>query len=167
MGLLRFLAAACAVAFCFVAPASAMTDGAMDVGFMWPADGTITSPFGNDNGRWHPGLDIGMLRSLVRAAAAGVVTDVGTPPGYEGYGNVVVVHMWPGFDAIYAHLSSWHVRLGEIVLAGEPIAIAGCTGWCTGTHLHFELREATQPVNPLWFLPAASTSGGGRASSRA
>ena len=167
MGLLRLLAA-CAVALCFVAPAAAMTDGPMQFEFVWPADGTITSPFGNDNGRWHPGLDIGMLRSLmVRAAATGVVTEVGAPPGYDGYGNVVVVRMWPGFEAIYAHLSSWHVRVGQLVLAGEPIAIAGCTGWCTGTHLHFELREATQPVNPLSFLPETTTSGGGRASSRA
>jgi murein DD-endopeptidase MepM/ murein hydrolase activator NlpD len=145
-----------------------MTDGPMEFGFVWPADGTVTSHFGNDSGRWHPGLDIGMLRSLViRAAGAGVVTEVGTPAGYEGYGNVVVVRMWPGFESIYAHLSSWHVHVGELVLAGEPIAIAGCTGWCTGTHLHFELREERQPVNPLWFLPLTSTSGGGRASSRA
>jgi murein DD-endopeptidase MepM/ murein hydrolase activator NlpD len=167
MRLLRLLAAS-AVALTFVPTASAMTDGPMEFGFVWPADGTVTSPFGDDNGRWHPGLDIGMLRSLtVRAAASGVVTEVGTPAGYDGYGNVVVVRMWPGFDAIYAHLSSWHVHVGELVLGGEPIAIAGCTGWCTGTHLHFELREATQPVNPLWFLPSATTSAGGRASSRA
>jgi murein DD-endopeptidase MepM/ murein hydrolase activator NlpD len=156
MALLRLLAAY-AVALWFVAPAAAMTDGPMQFDFVWPADGTITSPFGNDNGRWHPGLDIGMLRSLtVRAAATGVVTQVGMPAGYDGYGNVVVVRMWSGFEAIYAHLSSWHVRVGESVFAGEPIAVAGCTGWCTGTHLHFELRQATRPVNPLFFLRVTS-----------
>lgn len=151
------LVAACAAALCLCAPATAMTDGPAPLDFVWPVDGTITSPFGNDNGRWHPGLDIGMLRSLiVRAAAAGVVTKVGTPAGLAGYGNIVVVQMWPGFEAVYAHLSSWHVRVGESILAGEPIAIAGCTGWCTGTHLHFELREAARPVNPLSFLAASS-----------
>ena len=148
------LVAACAVALCFAAPAAAMTDTPMlQVDFVWPANGPITSPFGNDNGRWHPGLDIGMLRSLtIRAAAPGIVTDVGVPPGYAGYGNVVVVRIWPGFDALYAHLSSWHVHVGESVFAGEPIAVAGCTGWCTGTHLHFELRQSARPVNPLQFL---------------
>jgi murein DD-endopeptidase MepM/ murein hydrolase activator NlpD len=147
------LVAACAVALWLCASASAMTDGWRSPGFVWPADGTITSPFGNDNGRWHPGLDIGMLRSLtVRAAASGVVTEVGTPPGYAGYGNVVVVRLWPGFETMYAHLSSWQVRLGETVFAGEPIAVAGCTGWCTGTHLHFELRQFARPVDPLAYL---------------
>ncbi|MDX6411514.1 MAG: hypothetical protein QOE91_1030, partial [Gaiellaceae bacterium] len=42
-------------ALCLCAPASAHTDGARQLAFVWPADGTVTSPFGNDNGRWHPG----------------------------------------------------------------------------------------------------------------
>jgi murein DD-endopeptidase MepM/ murein hydrolase activator NlpD len=151
MGRRALLAALAALLCC--APASAMNDGPAQLTFVWPAQGTITSPFGNDNGRWHPGLDIGTLSSLtVRAAAPGVVERVGTPAGFEGYGNVVVVRMAPGFDALYAHLSSWHVRVGTHVSADEPIAVAGCTGWCTGTHLHFELREAGQPVSPLRFL---------------
>jgi murein DD-endopeptidase MepM/ murein hydrolase activator NlpD len=148
----RALLAALA-ALCMCAPAQAMRDGPAQLQFVWPAQGTITSPFGNDNGRWHPGLDIGILRSLtVRAAASGVVTEVGTPVGYEGYGNVVIVRMAPGFDALYAHLSSWHVHVGARVVPDEPIAVAGCTGWCTGTHLHFELRENGRPVSPLRFL---------------
>ena len=138
---------------CACAPAQAKTDGPSQLQFVWPAQGTITSPFGNDNGRWHPGLDIGTLRSLtVRAAADGIVTRVGMQPGYDGYGNVVVVRMARGFDALYAHLAAWHVRVGWHVSANEPIAVAGCTGWCTGTHLHFELREWGSPVSPLEFL---------------
>lgn len=147
----RVLAAVAALCVC--APAQAKTDGPTQLPFVWPAQGTITSPFGNDHGRWHPGLDIGILRSLtIRASAPGVVTGVGTPPGYMGYGNLVIVRMAPGFDALYAHLSSWRVRVGAHVTADEPIAVAGCTGWCTGTHLHFELRESGRPVNPLRFL---------------
>jgi murein DD-endopeptidase MepM/ murein hydrolase activator NlpD len=148
----RALAVAlCALVFC--APAAAMTDGPAQLGFVWPANGTITSPFGYGEGRWHPGLDIGILRSLsVRAAAPGVVTSVGTPVGYEGYGNVVIVRMAPGFDALYAHLSSWRVHVGEFVVADQPLGIAGCTGWCTGTHLHFELRQFGLPIDPLRFL---------------
>ena len=47
----------------------------------------ITSPFGRDGYRWHPGLDIGILQSLdVRAAAGGVVVLAGFIPGYDGYG---------------------------------------------------------------------------------
>src|SRR5882724_1007150 len=67
-----------------------------------PAQGTITSPFGHDGARWHPGIDIGSLRSLtVRAAVAGRVVLVGEVPGYEGYGNVVVVRS-RGYQEIYA-----------------------------------------------------------------
>jgi murein DD-endopeptidase MepM/ murein hydrolase activator NlpD len=118
----------------------------------WPAQGTITSPFGNDGGRWHPGLDIGILRSLaVRAAEAGRVVAVGEPRGFEGYGNVVKVSLGGGWVALYAHLAGWRVRVGEQVTAGQRLGTAGCTGWCTGTHLHFELRRFGRPVDPLRF----------------
>ena len=118
--------------------------------FVWPAQGTITSPFGPRAGGFHPGIDIGILRSLtVRAAAAGPVTLVGTPAGYEGYGTIVAVDVGGGYTTIYAHLASFAVHVGDEVEAGEPIAVAGCTGWCSGTHLHFELRLRGRSVNPL------------------
>jgi murein DD-endopeptidase MepM/ murein hydrolase activator NlpD len=119
---------------------------------VWPASGTVTSPFGDDGGRWHPGIDIGILRSLeVRAAFPGRVIAVGEPPGFEGYGNVVQVALGGGYTALYAHLASWSVRVGEQVEAGRPIATAGCTGWCTGTHLHFEMRLGGRAVDPMRF----------------
>jgi murein DD-endopeptidase MepM/ murein hydrolase activator NlpD len=118
----------------------------------WPASGTVTSPFGNDGGRWHPGIDIGILHSpVVRAAEAGRVIAVGERRGFEGYGNVVEVALGNGFVALYAHLAGWRVSAGDEVVPGERIGTAGCTGWCTGTHLHFELRHRGQPVNPLRF----------------
>jgi murein DD-endopeptidase MepM/ murein hydrolase activator NlpD len=116
---------------------------------VWPAQGTITSPFGRDGYRWHPGIDIGTLRSLtVRAAQAGVVERVGYATGFEGYGNIVEVRAGR-FEELYAHLSAYRVRVGQRVWAGERIATAGCTGWCTGTHLHFEVRLRGVPVSPL------------------
>ena len=114
-----------------------------------PAQGTITSPFGRDGARWHPGIDIGILRSLtVRAAVPGRVVHVGYVRGYEGYGNVVVVRSH-GYQEIYAHLSAWRVRVGQFVVPGQHIATAGCTGWCTGTHLHFEVRRHGKAVSPF------------------
>ena len=73
----------CAVllALVFPAAATAHTDAGWQVSLRWPAEGTVTSPFGPDGARWHPGLDIGVLRSLdVRAAAEGVLTTVGFVP---------------------------------------------------------------------------------------
>ena len=59
---------------------------------------------------------------------------------------------------LYAHLSRFSVRPGDEVIAGQPIGVAGCTGWCTGTHLHFELRFRGTPVDPRR-LPIRNLSG--------
>ena len=146
----RRIAAACALVCALALPVSAQaTSGWIQLGFVWPAQGSITTEFTP----YHDGIDIGSLRSLtVRAAAAGTVELVGRPVGYEGYGNVVVVRNAPGMITLYAHLASWSVKVGEKLSGGEPIGIAGCTGICTGTHLHFEVRLDGTPVNPLRFL---------------
>src|SRR5437016_3178886 len=109
------------------AAASAHTDGVRQLEFSWPADGTITSPFGRDGARWHPGLDIGILRSLdVTAAAPGTVTRVGEQLGYEGYGQLVEVNAGDGYSLLYAHLAAERVNVGDYVTSGERIATAGC-----------------------------------------
>jgi murein DD-endopeptidase MepM/ murein hydrolase activator NlpD len=129
--------------------ASARTEEGRQLALEWPANGTLTSPFGWDAGRAHAGLDIGILRSLdIRAAEQGVVTRVGTPRGFEGYGILVEVRISDRYSNLYAHLSRALVRPGEYVAQGQTLGIAGCTGWCTGTHLHFELRDRGRPVDP-------------------
>jgi murein DD-endopeptidase MepM/ murein hydrolase activator NlpD len=115
-----------------------------------PAIGTLTDGYGLRWGRLHAGLDIGILRDLeVTAAAGGLVTATGYLPGYEGYGNVVTVDLGGGQENLYAHLSRVDVHPGERVEAGRLLGLAGCTGSCTGTHLHFELRVHGKPVDPL------------------
>ncbi|HEX3806146.1 MAG TPA: M23 family metallopeptidase [Gaiellaceae bacterium] len=121
----------------------------VDQGPVWPAHGTITTPFVRNGPRRHPGIDIGELHSLrVVAAVPGRVELVGEPGGYEGYGNVVVVAS-RGYEELYAHLAAWNVKPGEEVQAGEHLGTAGCTGLCTGTHLHFEVRKNDVAVSPL------------------
>ena len=135
------------------ATAAAHTDAGWQLSLDWPAQGTVTSPFGHDGARWHPGLDIGILQSLdVRAAAEGVVTLAGYLPGYDGYGAIVAVELQDGYSTLYAHLSRPLVRPGQRVRAGQLIGIAGCTGWCTGTHLHFELRYQGLAVDPTFLM---------------
>jgi len=157
------LGAACAllVSLILIAPAGAVVDGPIDVylehleplSLEWPADGTVTDGYGERWGRMHSGIDIGILTSLdVRAAASGTVIAVGWLTGYEGYGNVVTVDLGGGYSVLYAHLSASHVVPGQWVAEGEPIWEAGCTGSCTGTHLHFELRLNGVPIDPAPFL---------------
>lgn len=142
--------AALLAALVLAAPAAARTDGPRQLSFLWPADGTVTGPFGEWRGsRAHSGMDIGILRSLdVRAAAAGFVREAGTPAGLEGYGTLVTVEVAPGWELIYAHLASADVAEGDYVVAGQRLGTAGCTGWCTGTHLHLELRVGGEAVDP-------------------
>jgi murein DD-endopeptidase MepM/ murein hydrolase activator NlpD len=147
------LCAALVAALLFPAAAGARTDAGWQVSLQWPAVGAITSPFGRDGGRWHPGLDIGILQSLdVRAAADGVVVLAGYMPGYDGYGAIVAVQHREGYSTLYAHLLQPLVRPGQLVRAGEKIGIAGCTGWCTGTHLHFELRYRGLAIDPTLLI---------------
>ncbi len=146
---MRALICGIVVALALPAVASAHTDAGRQLSFSWPAEGTITSPFGRDGYRWHPGLDIGILRSpTVRAASPGRVLRAGYVPGYEGYGNVVLLSLGDGFSALYAHLAWPLVAAGERLETGQRLGIAGCTGWCTGTHLHFELRYRNRAVDP-------------------
>jgi murein DD-endopeptidase MepM/ murein hydrolase activator NlpD len=158
---LRGALCALLVSLTVVSPARAVIDGPIDLylqhleplALEWPADGTMTDGFGPRWGRMHLGVDVGILTSLdVRAATSGTVTASGWLTGYEGYGNVVTVDAGAGYSVLYAHLSEAHVVPGQWVAAGEPIGMAGCTGSCTGTHLHFELRLGGVPVDPLPYL---------------
>jgi murein DD-endopeptidase MepM/ murein hydrolase activator NlpD len=157
------LGALCAllVSLSLVSPANAVVDGPIDLylehleplTLEWPAAGTQTDGFGPRWGRMHFGIDIGILRSLdVHAATSGTVAAAGYLTGYEGYGNVVAVDAGGGYSVLYAHLSEANVVPGQWVDTGDLIGLAGCTGSCTGTHLHFELRQHGVPVDPAPYL---------------
>jgi murein DD-endopeptidase MepM/ murein hydrolase activator NlpD len=79
---------------------------------------------------------------------------VGYTTGFEGYGNIVLVDIGSGFEALSAHLSTVDVKPGDVVFVGQRLGEAGCTGWCTGTHLHFEVRQDGTAIDPAPLLPA-------------
>jgi murein DD-endopeptidase MepM/ murein hydrolase activator NlpD len=153
---LRLLAAGACALVC-AAPAAAHTDGGVGLALVWPAQGTVTRGFGWDPSmaEWHTGIDVGSLRSLdVVAAAPGVVEATGYAAGFDGYGNVVLVDLGEGYEALYAHLAAVGVAVGDLVVTGQRLGVAGCTGYCTGTHLHLELRYHGKAVDPAPLLPA-------------
>ncbi|HVS84236.1 MAG TPA: peptidoglycan DD-metalloendopeptidase family protein [Gaiellaceae bacterium] len=118
--------------------------------FIWPVSGPITSPFGMRWGTLHPGIDIGVPTGTpVHAAAAGKVVWCGWE---TGYGNFVVVDHGGGYATAYGHNSRIEVSCGEHVAQGQVLAYSGCTGFCTGPHVHFEVRVNGDPVDPLGYL---------------
>jgi murein DD-endopeptidase MepM/ murein hydrolase activator NlpD len=118
-----------------------------------PLDGPLQSGFGYRWGRMHYGLDLdGYSNTVVRAALPGFVTQVGWLPNYSGYGLVIKIRHRGGLETMYAHLSKPLVKRGQAVPIGQVIGVAGCTGSCTGTHLHFEVHVRGKPVDPLRYL---------------
>lgn len=124
---------------------------------LWPADGEITSPFGwrthpiFGTQRLHTGIDIGAdYGDTVRAADGGVVIH---SDWMGGYGNAVIIDHGNGISTLYAHNSQLLVSEGQAVGKGQAISRVGSTGYSTGPHLHFEVRQNGSPVNPLNFLP--------------
>jgi murein DD-endopeptidase MepM/ murein hydrolase activator NlpD len=118
--------------------------------FIWPVSGPITSPFGMRWGVLHPGIDIGVPTGTpVHAAAAGQVVWCGW---MSGYGNFVVIDHGGGYATAYGHNSKVLVHCGEDVRQGQVVSLSGCTGYCTGPHVHFEVRVNGTPVDPLGYL---------------
>lgn len=120
-------------------------------GWTWPANGPVTSGYGWRWGRRHEGIDIGAgTGSPIYAARSGTVRFTG---GRGGYGNMTLVSHGGGITTAYAHQSSIAVSPGQQVSAGQRIGSVGCTGSCTGPHLHFEVRVNGAPRNPRGYLP--------------
>ena len=119
-------------------------------GFIWPAHGVLTSPFGWRWGRMHEGIDIAVGSGTpVVASASGVVIVAGW---MGGYGNLVVVDHGNGISTAYGHNTSVAVGFGQSVAQGQLIAYSGNTGHSTGPHIHFEVRINGSAVDPLGYL---------------
>ncbi|MDQ3955885.1 MAG: peptidoglycan DD-metalloendopeptidase family protein [Actinomycetota bacterium] len=121
-------------------------------GFIWPINGGVTSPFGPRWGRMHEGIDIdGYSGQPIVASKSGRVISAGDAG--DGYGTKVVIDHGGGYTTLYAHQSRLGTSVGASVSQGQVIGYVGCTGSCTGDHLHFEVRINGAPQNPLSYLP--------------
>ena len=125
--------------------------------YQMPVSGRISSGFGN---RFHPidkkikfhaGMDIAAPTGTpINAAAAGVVKFAGWN---KGYGNLIVIEHPDGREnALRDTRARFTLKKANQVTANQPIAAVGSTGKSTGPHLHFEVREDGQPVNPRDYL---------------
>lgn len=114
--------------------------------------GEISSPFGGRYGKFHSGIDIDDSDGrCVRAADSGVVV---FSRSKKYYGQAIIIDHGNGLTTIYGHLTKMYVKRGMKVVQGQKIGKMGASGRSTGIHLHFEVHENGQLVNPLKHLEA-------------
>lgn len=124
--------------------------------FRVPAAGPISSDFGwrthpvLGTQRFHGGLDFAIdYDTPVTATAPGVVIYA---DWYGGYGYAVIIDHGNGITSLYGHNNELRVAEGQAVQAGQVVSLSGSTGLSTGPHLHFEVRENGEPVDPKGYL---------------
>ena len=102
---------------------------------------------------YNGGIDLYSADLTIRAAFDGTVEK--TTYQANGYGNYIMLRHTFGFS-LYAHLDRSCAKVGESVKAGDTVGIMGSTGFSTGTHLHFELRDlAGNVIDPTEFFQPA------------
>jgi peptidoglycan DL-endopeptidase CwlO len=124
---------------------------------IWPVDGPIASGFGartiEGHYEYHPGIDIAVMEGTpIRAALAGTVAFTESEAESGGYGNYTCIDHGGGLSTCYAHQSAFAVDPGQAVEQGEVIGYSGCTGYCLGPHVHFEVRINGEVTDPLSYL---------------
>lgn len=118
-----------------------------DEKFIWPVKGAINTSFGGG----HDGVDIeGETGDQIVAARSGKIVFAGDDG--DGYGTKILISHPGGMRTLYSHLSSISVHQGWVD-RGTVIGRVGCTGSCTGDHLHFEIQRGETAVDPAPFLP--------------
>ena len=124
-----------------------------------PVMGTLSSGFGyrehpvEGEERFHYGIDIAAdAGTAIGCFADGTVTAVGDS---SSYGKYLIVEHAGGFSTLYAHCSRIIASSGQTVSEGETIAEVGETGVATGPHLHLELHQGEEYLNPIYYVALA------------
>ena len=121
-----------------------------DARFIWPLAGKVLRGFAT--GGDHDGIDIaGALGGAVRASSGGEVVFAGVEP--QSFGRLVLIDHKNGWQTAYGFLGKITVAKGDHVRVGERIGLVGHSGKARRDELHFEIRRAQHPVDPLPKLP--------------
>lgn len=119
-------------------------------GWLRPSNGYVSSRYGPRWGTIHTGIDLAGSGDIV-AAKSGTVTTVAYDAA--GYGNYVIISHGNGLSSLYAHLlNDVTVSVGQRVEQGQRLGTMGSTGFSTGVHLHFEIRENGVRKDPELFM---------------
>ena len=122
-------------------------------GWLWPAHGVVVAKFNNKLGG-NKGIEIkGDYGSAVIASNAGQVVYSGA--GIRSYGNLLIIKHNDDYLSAYAYNKNMLVHEGQEVSAGQKIATMGYND-AGEVRLHFEVRRAGKPVDPLLYLPKST-----------
>ncbi len=141
------------------APLAAPTGLSPEIPTSWPlaTAGFVTQVLEEARGGTHPGVDIAVAQhSYIRAAGAGVVREAGADSVYGLY--VLVDHGNSGYQSMYGHASRLFVAPGDTIRQNEVIALSGNTGRSTAPHLHFEILQDGEPIDPFTLVQQRSGS---------
>lgn len=126
--------------------------------WIWPLKGRIIASFGSKGQRRNTGIDIATQKGTpIRATADGVVAYA--DDALASYGNLILLRHGGSYMSAYAHNDKNLVQRGDLVRAGEIIALAGQSGRAPSPRLHFELRKKLTPLNPMRYLPKRRKKG--------
>jgi lipoprotein NlpD len=129
---------------------SVLHTGSRGAPLHWPLRGVLYARFGRKGKEQHDGIDLAAPAGTpVRTAAEGTVIFAGPQ---QGYGLLAIVEHAGGLVTVYAHNRDLRVRTGQAVREGQVIATVGESGKTSGPHLHFEVRQDGEPVDPLRYL---------------
>ncbi|BBM03304.1 hypothetical protein GL2_33780 [Microbulbifer sp. GL-2] len=116
----------------------------------------ISSQFGELNTfrkNPHRGTDFAaVLGTPIVAPADGIIVVSTDHYKHKNYGKIIVIDHGEGTQTLYSHLDTREVEIGQRVKAGQKIGAVGATGKVTGPHLHFELIEKGERVDPEHLL---------------
>lgn len=123
---------------------------------IWPTKGYLTDSFGwrihpiTGRRSFHYGQDIAtQLGNRIIATANGFVL---AAERRGALGNLVIIDHNFGFTTWYGHLASFNCKEGDRVKRGQVIGYVGSTGRSNAPHLHYEVRVAGKPQNPMQFI---------------
>ena len=123
----------------------------------WPLEGKVITAFGFER---HPdfqtmvmnkGVEISPAKdkSLILAVHTGKVVYADY---FQGYGNLLIIDHGMTYYSLYGHCAEFLAAVGDMVRAGQPVAVVGDTGSLKGECLYFEIRYKTRALDPLQWL---------------
>jgi septal ring factor EnvC (AmiA/AmiB activator) len=123
----------------------------------WPLEGRVITPFGFEK---HPDFKTVVMNKGVEISPAkdkSLILSIHTgkivyADYFQGYGNLLIVDHGMTYYTLYGHCAEFLVAVGDMVRAGQPVAMVGDTGSLKGECLYFEIRYKTKALDPLQWL---------------